>query len=92
MSVFLDAARGITGEAAVVFAMRALVFLFALFACVAWIRRGPLVSVFCLWLGALVGLGFRLVPIVSPLGLGTDPEATKSWAQAGVNALAEANG
>lgn len=92
MSIFLDALRGITGQAAAVPAMRALILTFALVGCVAWIRRRPFLSVSCLWLGGLVGLGFRLLPIVSPLGLGTDPEVSRSWAQAGVNALAEPSG
>lgn len=84
--------RGIASQEASIPALRACLVLFAIFAAIAWTRRRPLLALLVLSTGGLVGLGYWLIQIVSPLGLGTDPALTLVWAQAGVSALAAPRG
>lgn len=88
----LNAVRSALAEEAAVPGGRALVFLLAALAALAWVHRRPgLAALTSLAAGGLA-LGFWLVQIVSPLGFETDPSATQAWAQAGVTALAEPRG
>lgn len=84
--------RRIAAEDATTPALRALLFLTALIAALAWARRRPLVALLALSLGGLLGLGYWLAQIEAPLGYGSDPGLTYAWAQAGVNALAKPEG
>jgi len=79
----------VAGQEAAVPALRAALVAFALLAAIAWARQRPRLALLTLSLGGFLGLGYWLVQISSPLGLGTDPALTEDWAQAGVNARAE---
>ena len=82
----VDGARRVATQSASIPALRVCLFLFALLAAFAWLRRRPFVSLLFVSTGALLGLGYWLVQMVSPLGFGTDAALTREWAQAGVNA------
>lgn len=86
---FLNSLRQVATEEASIPALRVSVFLFGVFAALAWARRRPPLALLCLSLGGFLGLAYWLIQIVSPLGFGTDPTLAREWAQAGVNALAE---
>lgn len=88
----LNELRGIASQEASIPALRASLFLFAAFAAIAWVRRRPRVALLALSTGGLLGLGYWLVQIASPLGFGIDPALTRTWAQAGVSALAKPGG
>ena len=65
--------------------LRAGLFLFALLGALAWHHRRPQLSLLLFLAGTLAGTGFWLIQINGPLGLSTDVERTRQWAQAGVN-------
>jgi len=90
--MWLEDLRRIAGNEASVPALRAVLFLFGMAAALAWARRRPLLALGFLAVASFLGLGYWLVQIVSPLGLGTDPALSRDWAQAGVNAFAEPRG
>jgi len=91
-SDLLSALREIATQEASILVLRALLFLSGVFAALSWVRRRPVLALLVASMGGLLGLGYWLVQIVSPLGFGTDPALTGAWAQAGVNALAEPSG
>lgn len=88
----LEGFRQIAAQEASIPALRvALVALGALGA-LAWARRRPFPALITVSLGGVLGLGYWLSQIVSPIGFETDPAAASDWAQAGVNAWAEPAG
>lgn len=91
-ALWLDELRGIVGQEASIPALRAIVLLFGIAATSAWSRRRPFIALGCLLTAGLLGVGYWLVQIVAPLGLGKDPALSHDWAQAGVNAFAEPSG
>ena len=91
-SLLLDELRRIAGNEASIPALRAILFLFGITAVLAWTRRRSLLALGLFSTAGLLGLGYWLVQIVAPLGLGTDPALSHDWAQAGVNAFAVPSG
>jgi hypothetical protein len=88
----LNLVRPILTQEASITAIRAIAFLFAAFAAIAWLRGRPLTALLASSLGGSAALAFWLIQLVSPLGFGTDPVLTLDWAQAGVSAAAEPPG
>ena len=81
----LEALRGIASREESITAVRILVFLFALCAALAWARARPRLALSLLGLGGILGLGYWLVQLVSPIGFGSDASMTRTWAQVGVS-------
>lgn len=90
--LLLGELRGIAGQDASMPALRAVLFLFCSAGALAWTRRRPLLAFGLFSAAGLLGLGYWLLQLVAPLGLGADPALGRDWAQAGVNAFAEPRG
>ena len=88
----LDNLRQVLTQEASIPALRASLLLFGILAAFAWARRRPFLALLAVSVGGLLGLGYWLVQIVSPLGMATESGLSREWAQAGVNAWAEPKG
>lgn len=88
----LHSVRALLAQDASIPALRAGLFLFGVFAALAWLRLAPRLALCLISAAGILGLSFWLIQISSPFGLETDAELTRQWAQAGVNAFAEPGG
>lgn len=89
---FIDELRAILAQDGSIPALRAGLFIFGILATLAWLRRRPLFALCLLSTGSALGIGWWIVQIAFPLGLGTDAALTRDWAQAGIDALGLADG
>lgn len=89
---FIEELRLIAAQEASIPGLRGLLFLLGVLAATAWWNRRPRLALLLLSLGGGAGLSYWLVQVASPLGLDVDPQLTRDWAQAGVNAFAEPHG
>lgn len=88
----MDEVRRIVVQEASIPALRMGLFVSGALAAMAWGRRKPLLALCLASIGGLMGVGYWLVQMVTPLGMGNDAALTRQWAQVGVNSTAESGG
>ncbi len=86
MAPLLDTLREVLAQNASIPALRVVVFLWAILGAVAWSFGRARLALALITMGGCLGVSYWLIQIRTPLGLGTDAEFTRQWAQAGVTA------